>query len=502
MSRNTALQTKNKSRHRLQECLCREGLFYLAFVGVLLLVAFLCFYRLDAKYVDPWDEARHGVNAYEMANGGSLFQNTYLRQADYYNLKPPFSMWGIMLGFALFGKSVFALRFYSALSYLLLVALAGLFVKRYGKLEAILGMLFLAANTTAFMGHMVRAGDADSLYVLFFTIAMLAMMLIQNNVKWVYVCGLFASFGFLTKSFHALMIPAIGFLYLLLTGLIKKMKWKEWLVFLFLFLFPVIVWAMLRMRVDGTTFFVKMWETDVCGRTSGALKNNIAPFSYYFSFFFGAMSQKTTVYLCALIILLIGLFRYPHLFSLKKRAKWLGFFLWMFIPFLGFSLVTNKLVWYVYPALIPLLLTAGIIAAKLIKDQNLFFTLRLLCLGATAWILVWFVQGEVSLIQKQQSNEIQTLLFQAAEKTKVTGCEAYVEYRQEDCIFEPTAWCQQDVFVCEISGDYRCINGGYKQLQKTKEEKKKPVILLAKKGVDVPLKPVASSENYVMYFDP
>ena len=34
-------------------------------VGVLVL-AFYCFRCLDVKYVDSWDEARHGVNAYEM----------------------------------------------------------------------------------------------------------------------------------------------------------------------------------------------------------------------------------------------------------------------------------------------------------------------------------------------------------------------------------------------------------------------------------------------------
>ena len=60
--------------------------YILCYILLLGLVIFLAFYRLDAKYVDPWDEARHGVNAYEMANGGSLVQNTYLRQADYYNL--------------------------------------------------------------------------------------------------------------------------------------------------------------------------------------------------------------------------------------------------------------------------------------------------------------------------------------------------------------------------------------------------------------------------------
>jgi len=87
------------------------------FILLIGLIAFLSFYKLDVKYVDPWDEARHGVNAYEMANGGSLIQSTYMRQADYYNLKPPLSMYGIMLGMAIFGNTVFALRFYAALMY-------------------------------------------------------------------------------------------------------------------------------------------------------------------------------------------------------------------------------------------------------------------------------------------------------------------------------------------------------------------------------------------------
>ena len=158
------------------------------FILLIGLIAFLSFYKLDVKYVDPWDEARHGVNAYEMANGGSLIQSTYMRQADYYNLKPPLSMYGIMLGMAIFGNTVFALRFYAALSYVLLALCVGLFTKRYGKLESLLAVAFLAVNTTAFQAHMIRSGDADSLYVLLFTLAMICMMKMADTAMPVLFC--------------------------------------------------------------------------------------------------------------------------------------------------------------------------------------------------------------------------------------------------------------------------------------------------------------------------
>lgn len=62
--------------------------YFAGFILLIGLISFLSFYKLDAKYVDPWDEARHGVNAYEMYKEGNLIQSTYLYDTDYYNLKP------------------------------------------------------------------------------------------------------------------------------------------------------------------------------------------------------------------------------------------------------------------------------------------------------------------------------------------------------------------------------------------------------------------------------
>ncbi len=437
-------------------------IYPVCFVLLIALIAFLSFYKLDAKYVDPWDEARHGVNAYEMANGGSLFQNTYLRQADYYNLKPPLSMWCIMLGMAIFGNSVFALRFYSALCYVVLAVAAGLFIKKkYGNAESLFATAFLAVNTTAFQAHMIRAGDADSLFVLLFTLAMICMMQIPEKKSNLYWCGLFFSLAFLTKSFHAGVIAAIGGLYLILTGEIKKLSVKNWLLFLASIFVPLLLWAVPRAMIDGTAFFQKMWETDVLGRTDGTLQNNIAPFTYYAEYFFGASSGKVTPYLCALVICLIGLFLFSKSFAWKNREKYIGWVLWAAVPFAAFSLVTNKLLWYMYPVLIPLLLAAGIVTARVLKNSQVLVAMRSVFAVVVVFVLLYFTGNVYDTICSQGPNEFQELVKEVAAFEEYQGCDAFVDYGLNEDGSIQSAWSQQDVFVAQAYGDFNCVEDGY-----------------------------------------
>ena len=105
--------------------------YWFIFAGLAVFAAMLCFLHLDVGYVASWDEARHGISAYEMIQNKNFIVNTYNYDVDYWNLKPPFSFYGIMLGFGLFGYSVMGLRFYSALSYFLICILCTLFVKKH-----------------------------------------------------------------------------------------------------------------------------------------------------------------------------------------------------------------------------------------------------------------------------------------------------------------------------------------------------------------------------------
>lgn len=439
--------------------------YFVGFVLLIGLICFLSFYRLDAKYVDPWDEARHGVNAYEMLKEGKLIESTYLYETDYYNLKPPLSMWCIMLSFAIFGTNVFALRAYSAFCYVLLAVLVGCYVrKHYGRLESLLTLGFLAANTTPFIAHMVRAGDADSLYVLLFTLAMLFMLQIEKNQTYLYACGLFFALAFLTKSFHAGVIAVIGGLFLLITGELKKMSLKTWGLFICSFAVPLGIWAVPRLFTDDFAFFKQMFYTDVLGRSGEGFGSVEGSFTYYVEYYLGLagnnfpnMPSKGTVYGLALLICIIGAVYYNRLFTKEHYKKIIGYVLWFFIPFLAFSAVRTKLLWYMYPVFIPLFMAAGILTGKMLKERKIAAGIRVVIAFMAICGIVYFSKDVYIQINEKINNQQSAMEFQQLIKEtalpEVKSAKAYVVYERENAV-----WNQQDVFVAEAYGDFRCTN--------------------------------------------
>ena len=489
----------------------KERIFQLLCVCLFAWLAFLCFYKLDVKYVDPWDEARHGVNAYEMLKQGSLVKSTYLYQTDYYNLKPPLSMWSIMLSMVLFGKSVWTLRLASVICYLCLALCVVCFArKRYGRLPALFSLALLCANTTPFIAHMVRAGDADSLYVLLFSLAMICMLQIRDDHRKLYLCGFLFALAFLTKSFHAGLIAVIGGLYLLLTGLFKKIRLKEYVLFILSFGAPIGLWVIARLCTDGTAFLKEMWLTDVLGRSQSGFGSNEAGFSYYFSYYLGNMSGKVPVYRVVLGLLLVScLILAVMSFVQQHRTKhgadgngtksvkddMIGFSLWILIPALAFSVVRTKLLWYEYPAITALLIAAGI-AAGLVCEKKLLPVGIRVALGAVLLVTAGYYSHDLLQTFEQygkdgyMTNDFQLLIEETANGAQKYGTEIEESAKKAD---EPeankeiektgkqgvtvyayralttedpekpvdTQWAQQDVYVAEAYGDYICENDGW-----------------------------------------
>lgn len=473
--------------YRILTCIDRdskERKYQAAFLLLTAWLMFLCFYKLDVKYVDPWDESRHGVNAYEMLKEGNLIRSTYLYETDYYNLKPPLSMWTIMAGMIIFGKTVFAMRFPSAACYAALAVIVGSFVrKRYGRAPALCCLAFLSANTTPFLAHMVRAGDADSLYVLIFTMAMLCMLQIRENQKNLYGCGFLFALAFLTKSFHAGVIAVIGGLYLIFTGEIRKMKPVLWVKFIGSASVPVGIWGILRYLTDGGAFLKEMWYTDVVGRSKEGFGSNEAGFGYYFSYYLGKMSGGLQIYLLALLIIIAGgIFAVWHEKKKTKETIWavckktvfhrdvIGFGLWILVPALAFSAVSTKLLWYQYPAVTALLIGAAVVAGRVLAGEAMPGAVRRIvlcasfaCAGFYSLILAGTFRNYG--INGAQTNEFQLLIQDTARDEETEGLPAYVvvETEQPENPYYDQ-WAQQDVFLAEAYGDYLCMQGGMEAL--------------------------------------
>lgn len=99
--------------------------WYFFSVGIIIF-ALLCFVNLGKMPLQNWDEARHGINAYEMIRHNNFIANYFQDEFDYWNLKPPISYWSIILGFKIFGYNTFGMRFFSAFSMLLVCVIVAL----------------------------------------------------------------------------------------------------------------------------------------------------------------------------------------------------------------------------------------------------------------------------------------------------------------------------------------------------------------------------------------
>lgn len=425
--------------------------YWFLFAGLAVYAAMLCFLRLDVGYVSSWDEARHGISAYEMLQNKNFIVNTYNYDVDYWNLKPPFSFYGIMMGFGLFGYSVAGLRFYSALSYFLICILCTFYAKKHhGKLSSLFTLAFLCCNHLMLETHGARAGDADALYQLFFTIAMLAMMEIPENKSRSYICGACFSLAFLTKSYHAGIILVIGGLYMLITGMIKKFKVKEWIFFVLSMAIPAGAWIIARFTQDGLTFFMTMLTEDVLSRSSVASEGHTGSAFFYIERYF--LDGGMIYWLLLLTILGAGV----YLIIKKKESikPYTGYLLWLFVPLAAFSVVSTKLNWYNYPILVPLCMLAAIAVGKYLeasngKWQKTVLAITLIAVGIYGYRTfdeaVLFIHGDA----------LQTFIAESVDREDdFAGANAFIQVRQE--MEDGSVWNQNNNFIAEIEGDFKC----------------------------------------------
>lgn len=442
-----------------------EQFYWIWFLLLTALTAFLCFRCLGIGAIDSWDEARHGISAYEMIQNGNYLVNTFAGEADYWNVKPPLSFLTVAAGFSLFGYTAVGLRFFSALSYILTSVFTGLFARRYGKAASLFTMAFLAANYFPFKAHLARAGDADSLYLLLFTLAMLAMLKIRENQRWLYGCGLCFSLAFLTKSFHAGMIAAAGGLFLLLTGELKRMRPRVWTGFLLSSFLPILLWACLRYQYDGMAFFRSMYEADLAGRTaSGGLEGHGFPFGFYLTSIFWNFDL---IYGFLTLIILLGLL-YVWIRPLRKEgtplpaADQTGILLWLFVPLLGFSLVSTKLMWYVYPCIVPLCLLAAVFLSAFLKAEKVPVWLLSLCFltaGAGTFLFIW--DNYTDNVRGARSNALQTFVMEQFDRDGgLTGMRAYLDAYDPFLYANTDGWEQNMRLLALMEGDLDCLDGG------------------------------------------
>lgn len=407
--------------------------YYITFFILITCILFInVFWKLGINNLYSWDEARHAVNAYEMLQKHNYLVNTYGYNNDYWNLKPPLSYWAIILGYKIFGFTPLAVRFFSAVSAIITLLIIGFFTsKKFGKLESLITVAVLATSYNFILEHCARTGDADALFVMFFTTSMVAMILSDDNLNWLNVAGVSFAFAFLTKSWHAFSIVVIGGLYLLITKKLFQLKLRNWILFIASSFSPILIWGILRYLRDGSKFFTEMIYYDLLERSSRAIEGHVGGIWYYFDYL-------RNTYFLWLILFFISLSAYFASLNNTGNNKNLtnyeiGLGLWIIVPLALFSYAKTKIVWYILPLYPPMAICIGALCGTVLKNMNL--RLKMLVI---IFLVLALGKNELSIlsnIRHKQESQVQLMFRQASLDPTVKDKKIYSEtWEQEDLL--------------------------------------------------------------------
>ncbi len=321
-------------------------------VILLACIALNCFLNLGQGPIKDWDEARHGISAYEMLQNKSFLVNTFDNAPDYWNSKPPLSFWGVALGYKLFGYTPFGLRFFSALAAWATFMLVVLFCLRRLSIEsAIFAACIFVSLRVLYMTHNARNADPDAMFLLFYVAGLLLVLAYPQRLLAYCAAAFLAGLAFLTKSFHAIPMVLLLLVYFFMDFPLSRRTFKQAALCLLAGLAPVLIWGISRWRVDGFLFFERMVFFDLFERSRATIEGHQGGLWYYFKYLL--RSFKLWFFLALVCI--------PFALAIRKKMKTtfltaspkgllIKLLLAVLLPTILFSLASSKLPWYAYGA--------------------------------------------------------------------------------------------------------------------------------------------------------
>ena len=402
-------------------------ILYALLSGVFL---YLTFCNLNNVSIENWDEARHGISAYEMIQNNNFIENTYNYGKDLWNLKPPLSFWAESASMSIFGYSFFAFRLPSALSFAVMFFAISIFLNRnYGAVSAI-----------AFMA------------------------VFNSRHIYLYLSGFMFSLAFLSKSFHAVSIMGIIVCFMLLSGEFKKLKLKNYAIFFSASFLPVLIWAFARFLYDGFEFLGVMFGVDVVERTEYASENGFLGFL-----------QNVLSYKIVILILAVNIAAAVLLVVLKKinfrnilNSNALLYILYIAVPSAIYLITKSMAFWYYFPTFIGLILISGILYGRILCSlKSMNGTLKKVTVisvifvsSAVAVLLARFMYLNVLLVRGYSVNTEQSAIRTLLDgKDKYKSKNTYIYKLVNSYSYQTYKWEQADILTAELYCDAHCKNG-------------------------------------------
>lgn len=428
-------------------------------LGIICLgIALNCFFNLSNGELQDWDEARHGVSAYEMIQDGDFLINTYDNKPDYWNAKPPLSFWTIAVGYKLFGFNPLGLRFFSALFSCLTLFFTLMYCyKKFSiRVSCFTGLIILSLYTF-FEQHNARTADPDALFLLFNTAELLIVLAWPMRYRAYHIASFLAGLSFLTKSFHAIPVAFLLFIFFWIDFSLSRQSLKQAALCLLIALTPVTLWGTARFLIDGTLFFERMIFYDLLKRGTEAIEGHDGNVFYYVKFIIKKYAVWSVI-LAAGVALVWRLKCDTH--ELRSRLLCLDgctlrkLALTVIVPLLLYSAVATKLYWYIYPIFPFISILLGIFLDRVysvIALQNKMFAKGfMLCVLGAGLI------GEVNTLRNihRHVSRVNPVHAAMAELGQVPA-------NHKAMLFLDTGdWRPSDVLAAKLYGDFQLMPGG------------------------------------------
>jgi 4-amino-4-deoxy-L-arabinose transferase-like glycosyltransferase len=266
-------------------------------VSLIILLCYLVFFHHLGEYpLRLFDEARNGVNALEMLKTSNPLITTFKGSPDLWNVKPPLFIWISTLMFKIFGISEYSLRFTSALSATLVTIIIYLFGSIFLKkpFAGLFGALIILSSMGFPDTHIGRTGDYDALLILWVFLGVITFYIhtITEKNKYLYLSALFWILSVYTKSVAGLfMVPGI-YVFLFLTGQIKKIVNNRHFWFLLIFGIATIAGYYILREHFGPGYLNFVRKEETFGRYGDISNFSRNDFWFYFNYLSDFRFQK------------------------------------------------------------------------------------------------------------------------------------------------------------------------------------------------------------------
>ena len=390
----------NKFQIKINGVTDSDDKYFLLISFLLILIAgFNLFYCLGDLPINDWDEARHGVSAFEMNGNGNFTYTTFQGATDYWNLKPPLGIWLIAGSFRLFGNNPFALRFPSALAALFSIIFTIYIAKRlYNSLVAILSGCVMATSFWFLFIHSGRTGDFDAQMTLLVILAVVFLIKMDDKRGYFYWSAFIIGLAFLLKSFAILQILIILVCYLYFSKKYRMFKLHHYLYFVLVLMIPILIWGVLRYSYDGMKFFQSMFSYDLFKRSTTGLEGHNENILYYVYFIIWGLFPWS------IFTWWIPFYRkkYDKKEYLLRNETLL--MIWILVPLLLFSIAQTKCFWYIYPAYPPTAILIGLLLAEFFKSNYAFQRKRTVLIVFLIFILLTEARNIVFIESEKNRN--------------------------------------------------------------------------------------------------